>query len=167
MDGDGEELGAKEILLVCKHVGGFCWWPTETSDYCVKNIPWKDGKGNLVKEVAAACRRHGFKMGIYIYSDDPRFAKEIGRGGRTDDPSKQQQWNRLLRKQWEEVLALCGKDLVNEIWFDGSCVRAAGRHHHTASASCSDSAIPDDRHPLGRQRTRHRGRSQLEHPTSR
>jgi alpha-L-fucosidase len=117
-----ESWGAKEILLVCKHTGGFCWWPTETTDYSVKNIAWKDGKGNLVKEVADACRRHGLKMGVYIYPDDPRYSKGAGGGGRTGDPNKQEEWNRLLRKQWEEVLTMCGTDLVNEIWFDGNCI---------------------------------------------
>jgi hypothetical protein len=41
---------------------------------------------------------------------------------RTDDPAKQQEWNHLFIKQWEEVLTLCGPDLVNEIWLDGGCV---------------------------------------------
>jgi alpha-L-fucosidase len=113
---------AKQVILVCKHVGGFCWWPTETTDYCVRSIPWKDGKGNLVKEVADACRRHGLKLGIYIYSDDVRYTKAIGKGGRTDDPAKQEEWNAKLRQQWTEVLTLCGPDLVREIWFDGGCI---------------------------------------------
>jgi alpha-L-fucosidase len=111
--------GAQEILLVCKHVGGFCWWPTETTDYCVRNIPWKNGRGNLVKEVADACRRNGLAMGIYIYPDDTRFTKRIGAGGKTDDPARQEEWNRLYRKQWEEVLTICGPELVRELWFDG------------------------------------------------
>lgn len=115
-------FGAKQIILVCKHVGGFCWWPTETTDYCVRNIPWKDGKGNLVKEVADACRQNGLKMGIYIYSDDVRYSKAIGRGGRTDDPAKQEEWNQKLRQQWTEVLTICGPDLVREVWFDGGCI---------------------------------------------
>ena len=117
-----QSWGARQILLVCKHVGGFCWWPTETTDYCVRSIPWKGGEGNLVKEVADACRRNGLTLGIYIYSDDPRYSSSIGRGGKTDDPAKQEEWDRLLRKQWEEVLTLCGPDLVREIWFDGSCI---------------------------------------------
>lgn len=112
---------ATMVVLVCKHVGGFCWWPTNTTDYCVRNIPWKDGKGNLVKEVADACRRHGLAMGAYIYPDDTRFATGIGRSGKTDDPAKQEQWNRLYRQQWEEVLTICGRDLVREVWFDGGC----------------------------------------------
>ncbi len=57
--------GAQEILLVAKHTGGFCWWQTETSDYSVKNIAWKEGKGDLVDEVAAACKRHGLKLGLW------------------------------------------------------------------------------------------------------
>ena len=117
-----QSWGAKQILLVCKHVGGFCWWPTETTDYCVKNIPWQGGKGNLVKEVVEACRRHRLKMGIYIYSDDPNFMSGFGHGGKTRDPAQQPEWNRRLRQQWTEVLTLCGKDLVQEIWFDGSCI---------------------------------------------
>ena len=114
--------GAREIMLVCKHTGGFCWWPTTTTDYCVRNIPWKKGKGNLVKEVAEACRKQGFKVGVYIYSDDPKYMASSGRGGKTDDPAKQEEFNRLLRQQWTEVLTLYGPDLVREIWFDGSCI---------------------------------------------
>jgi alpha-L-fucosidase len=114
--------GAKQVILVCKHVGGFCWWPTETTDYCVKSIPWKEGKGNLVKDVADALRKHDLKMGIYIYSDDTRYASGIGRGGRTDDPKKQEEWSAKLRQQWTEVLTICGPDLVREAWFDGGCI---------------------------------------------
>lgn len=115
-------FGAKEIMLVCKHTGGFCWWQTRTTDYGVRNIPWKNGKGNLVQEVADACRKHGMSVGVYIYSDDPKYTSGIGRGGRTDDPAKQEEWNAKLRQQWREVLGIYGKDLVREIWFDGSCI---------------------------------------------
>ncbi len=114
--------GANQIMFVCKHVGGFCWWQTETTDYSVKNIPWKGGKGNMVQEMADACRRCGLKVGVYIYSDDPKYMSGMGRGGRTDDPAKQEEWNRLLRQQWMEVLSIYGKDLVREVWFDGSCI---------------------------------------------
>jgi len=114
--------GVKQIMFVCKHVGGFCWWQTETADYSVKNIPWKGGKGDMVREMADACRSHGFKVGIYIYSDDPKYMSGMGRGGKTDDPAKQEEWNRLLRQQWTEVLTIYGKDLVREVWFDGSCI---------------------------------------------
>lgn len=113
--------GARQVLLVAKHVGGFCWWPTQTTDYCTRSIPWREGKGDLVREVAEACRRHGLAMGVYLYPDDPRFAKAIGRSGKTDEPARQEEYNRLFRQQWEEVLAICGPDLVREVWLDGGC----------------------------------------------
>ncbi|MEN9362585.1 MAG: hypothetical protein RL095_4120 [Verrucomicrobiota bacterium] len=114
--------GARQILFVCKHVGGFCLWPTETTSYHIGKTPWKDGKGNMVKEVAEACRRHGLNLGVYLYPDDTRYTKGIGCSGRTDDPAKQEEWSKLYIRQWEEVLTLCGPDLVNEIWLDGGCV---------------------------------------------
>jgi alpha-L-fucosidase len=117
-----QSWGAKQILLVCKHVGGFCLWPTETTPYNISATPWKGGKGNMVKEVADACRRHGLKMGVYLYPDDTRYARGIGRGGRTDNPAKQEEWSKLYLRQWEEVLTMCGPDLVNEIWLDGGCI---------------------------------------------
>ena len=113
--------GARQVLLVASHVGGFCWWPTQTTDYCTRSIPWREGKGDLVREVAEACRRHGLAMGVYLYPDDTRFTKAIGRSGKTDDPARPEEWNRLFRQQWEEVLAICGPDLVREVWLDGGC----------------------------------------------
>jgi alpha-L-fucosidase len=118
--------GARQVLLVAKHVGGFCWWPTATTDYCTRRIPWRNGQGNLVKEVADACRRQGLALGIYLYPDDTRYTKDIGRSGKTDDPAKQEEWNRLYRQQWEEVLTLCGPDLVREVWLDGGCAIELG-----------------------------------------
>ena len=112
--------GAKEILLVSKHTGGFCWWQTETSDYSVKNIAWKDGKGDLVDEVAKACKRHGLKLGMYIYPGDDQWGAWIGSGGRTSDPAKQDAYNKVLRTQWTEVLSR-HSDVIIELWFDGSC----------------------------------------------
>ncbi len=112
--------GAKEILLVSKHTGGFCWWQTETSDYSVKNIAWKDGKGDLVDEVAKACKRHGLKLGMYIYPGDDQWGAWIGSGGRTSDPAKQEEYNKVLQTQWTEVLSRHADNII-ELWFDGSC----------------------------------------------
>jgi alpha-L-fucosidase len=114
--------GARQLLLVCTHVGGFALWPTETTDYHIGRTPWRNGEGDMVREVAEACRRHGLKMGVYLYPDDTRFARGIGRSGRTDDPARQEEWNRLYIRQWEEVLTLCGPDLINEVWLDGGCI---------------------------------------------
>jgi len=112
--------GAKEILFVAKHTGGFCWWQTETTEYSVKNIAWKDGKGDLVDEVAAACKRHELKLGMYIYPGDDQWGARIGSGGRTSDPAKQEAYNKVLRTQWTEVLSR-HSGIIIELWFDGSC----------------------------------------------
>jgi len=116
---------AKEILLVSKHCGGFCWWQTETSDYSVKNIAWKNGKGDLVDEVADACKRHGLKLGMYIYPGDDTWGAPIGSGGRTSDPAKQEAYNKVLQMQWTEVLSR-HRDNIIELWFDGSCIVPLG-----------------------------------------
>jgi len=112
--------GAKEILFVAKHTGGFCWWQTQTTDYSVKNIAWRNGKGDLVAEVADACKRHGLKLGMYIYPGDDQWGARIGSGGRTSDPAKQEAYNKVLRTQWTEVLSR-HSDTIIELWFDGSC----------------------------------------------
>ncbi len=112
--------GAREILFVAKHTGGFCWWQTETTDYSVKNIAWKDGKGDLVDEIAKACKRHGLKLGMYIYPGDDQWGANIGSGGRTKDPKKQEEYNKVLRTQWTEVLSRHRSNII-ELWFDGSC----------------------------------------------
>lgn len=112
--------GAKEILLVSKHTGGFCWWQTETSDYSVKNIAWKDGKGDLVDEVAKTCKRHGLKLGMYIYPGDDQWGACIGSGGKTSDPAKQKEYNKVLQTQWIEILSRHSDNII-ELWFDGSC----------------------------------------------
>lgn len=116
--------GAKELLLVCKHTGGFCWWQTETSDYSVRKTPWRGGKGDLVKEVADACREHGLTLGIYIYPGDDTWGAPIGSGGRTRDPAKQEAYNKVYRQQMTEVLSRYGK--IAEVWFDGSCIIEVG-----------------------------------------
>ncbi|MDR1141295.1 MAG: alpha-L-fucosidase, partial [Planctomycetaceae bacterium] len=116
-----ESFDAKMILFVAKHTGGFCWWQTETSDYSIKNTPYKNGKGDVLDELAKACSARGMKLGIYIYPGDDNWGAGIGSGGKTKDPKKQEEYNRVLRKQWEEVLSRYGHQ-ITEIWFDGNVV---------------------------------------------
>lgn len=112
--------GAKEIIFVAKHVGGFCWWPTRTTEYCVRNIPWKNGKGDLLKEISTSCKKAGLNLGVYIYPGDVSFGAGIGSGGKTADPSLQTEYNKVYRQQLLEVLANYGQ--MMEVWFDGNCV---------------------------------------------
>lgn len=67
-------FGAKHFVFPCKHHDGFCLWPTKTTDFCVRNTPWKDGRGDVVREVAEACRKHAMPFGIYCSPAD----KEAG-----------------------------------------------------------------------------------------
>ncbi len=112
--------GAKMILFVAKHTGGFCWWQTETSEYGVRNIPWKNGKGDVLAELTKSCKRYGLDLGIYIYPGDEKWGAGIGSGGKTNDPLKQEEYNQIFRQQLVEVLTRYGS--IREVWFDGSCV---------------------------------------------
>lgn len=112
--------GAKQILFVAKHTGGFCWWQTETSKYGIKETPWKGGKGDVLAELSASCRKQGLNLGVYVFPGDDTWGAAIGAGGRTTDPSKQEAYNRVFRQQLTEVLTRYGR--MNEVWFDGSCV---------------------------------------------
>ena len=112
--------GAKEILFVAKHTGGFCWWQTKTTNYGIKNTPYKNGKGDVLKELAESCKKYGLNLGIYVYPGDETWGAGIGSGGQTKDPSKQEAYNEVFRTQLEETLANYGEAI--EVWFDGSCV---------------------------------------------
>lgn len=112
--------GAKMILFVAKHTGGFCWWQTETTEYGIKNTPWKNGKGDVFAELSKSCQKYGLDLGVYIYPGDEKWGAGIGSGGRTKDPSKQIEYNNVFRQQLTEVLTKYGS--IREVWFDGSCI---------------------------------------------
>ncbi|WP_299577980.1 alpha-L-fucosidase [uncultured Sunxiuqinia sp.] len=113
-------FGAKQIIFVAKHSGGFCWWQTETTNYGIKDTPYKNGRGDVLKEIAESCKKYGLNLGVYIYPGDRTWGAMIGSGGKTKDPAKQEAYNKVFRTQLTEVLSNYGEML--EVWFDGSCV---------------------------------------------
>lgn len=112
--------GAKMIVFVAKHSGGFCWWQTKTTEYGVRNIPWKNGKGDVLAELSESCEKYGLDLGVYIYPGDKNWGAGLGSGGRTKDPAKQEAYNSVFRQQLTEVLSKYKS--MKEVWFDGSCV---------------------------------------------
>ncbi len=111
--------GAKMIVFVAKHAGGFCWWQTQTTEYGIRNVPWKNGQGDVLKDLAASTAKYGLDLGIYVYPGDEQWGAAIGSGGITKDPSRQEEYNRVFRQQLTEILTNYGP--IREVWFDGNC----------------------------------------------
>lgn len=101
-----KQAGAKYAILVAKHHDGFALWPSEYTDYCVKNTPWKDGKGDVVREYVDACRKQDIKVGIY-YSPAQFGTREMD-GDKYCD---------YFVGQLSELLLNYGK--IDYLWFDG------------------------------------------------
>ncbi len=100
--------GARYLVMVAKHHDGFCLWPSRHTNYGVKSSPWRGGKGDLVREVAEACRKQGLKFGIYLSPWDRH------------EPSYRD--NRAYDRYYEaQVLELAmGYGELVEFWLDGA-----------------------------------------------
>lgn len=104
-----KEAAMKGIIITAKHHDGFCLWPSKYTEHSVRNSPWRDRKGDVIRDLADACKRHGLRLGIYLSPWD-RHEPSYG-----DSP----RYNEHFKNQLRELLTNYGE--VFEVWFDGAC----------------------------------------------
>ncbi len=99
--------GMKAVILTCKHHDGFCLWPTKTTEHCIRNSQWRNGKGDVVADISAAAHRAGLAFGVYVSPWDranPLYATPA--------------YIPVYREQIKELLTNYGP--IFEVWFDGA-----------------------------------------------
>jgi len=103
-----KDAGFKMAILTAKHHDGFCLWPSAYTEYSIKNSPYKDGKGDIMKEFTDACKKYGMKAGVYLSPWDMN----------NPDYGNSPVYNEFFRNQLTELLSNYGQ--IDEVWFDGA-----------------------------------------------
>ncbi len=104
------ETGFKGVIITAKHHDGFCLWPSQFTTHSVASSKWRDGKGDVVGELAKSAHKYGLKLGIYVSPWDrhePCYGSDA--------------YNDHFKKQLREVLTNYGGSELFEVWFDGAC----------------------------------------------
>lgn len=113
-----KDAGATYAVLVAKHCSGFSLWPTKAHPYSIKNTPWQNGKGDIVKDFIASCDKYDIKPGIYASTTANGYLK-VDNPGKvvSGDPDEQKKYNEIVQMQLTELWSQYGK--LFEVWFDG------------------------------------------------
>lgn len=134
-----KSMGARYAVLTARHEGGFCLWPSKTTDYTIAGSPYQDGKGDLVRDFAAACRKHGLKVGLYhtaafnahealkgfdlenyLKNNQPRHVWSPAWGAMgaafRADPTKRERFDKIQVEQFRELLTNYGP--IDFMWSD-------------------------------------------------
>lgn len=114
--------GARYIVFVAKHQYGFCCWQTATTDFSLKSSPWKNGKGDIMRDLEASCRKFNLGLGVYLSPRDDHFGAATG--GICKTPEDQKHYDAIYRAQLTELLANYGP--IVEVWFDGATATPVG-----------------------------------------
>lgn len=119
-----KSAGATYAVLVAKHCSGFSLWPTKAHPYSVKNTPWRNGEGDIVKDFMASCKKYGLKPGIYASTTANGFLK-VDNPGKVVSGNKEEQkrYNEIVQLQLTELWSQYGK--LFEVWFDGGVLPVA------------------------------------------
>ncbi len=111
-------MGARYIVMVAKHAGGFCMWQTETTDYSIRGTPWKNGRGDVMADLSRSCAARDIGLGVYLSPRDDSFG--AGLSGRCSTQEEQARYDAVYRQQLTELLTQYGP--IMELWLDGSSV---------------------------------------------